>query len=168
MDLYIQIIDNKPFEHPIPDWNMKQFFPNVNPEDPPKGFARFHRQNPPELTSTQIIDNITYELNNYYSDLYKTRTWSDVYHIRELTEEELQNKNKNINSIPPKPNDGKNYHWNQQYKKWVDNQIAIDIFLPSYMKHNFNENMVLSDLNAEQKKELDALTIKYNKIVSEL
>jgi len=165
MDLYIQLKDGEPFEHPIPDWNMKMFFPDLDPSNPPEGFGRFERVPYPELTPTQIVDKINYELSNYYTDLYKTKTWTDVYHVRDLSQEELDKINND--SIPPKPNDGKDYYYDDNLKKWIDSSLAIDVFRPFFKKYNIDfktfDFETLDGLTPDQKKEFGQLLLQLNK-----
>lgn len=170
MDLYIQIRDNEYFEHPIPDWNMKMIFSNLNPENPPKGFARFHREPYPELSPTQIVDKITYELSNYYTDLYKTKTWTDVYHIREKTQAELGIPPEEIVDAIPKPNDGKEYFWVDEIKKWIEYDAYEKVFGEFLRKNNLKygeyDMSLLDTLTEAQKNEFKKLIKKYVKITN--
>jgi len=170
MDLYIQIKNNEPFEHPITDWNMKMIFPNLDPENPPEGFARFHREPHPELTFFQIVDKVTYELSNYYTDLYKTKTWTDVYHIRDKTQEELNIKEEEIIDAPPKPDDGKEYFWVDEIKKWVEydayEKVFGDFLRKNNLKYGEYDMGALDTLTEAQKKEFKKLIEKYVKITN--
>lgn len=86
MELYIQIRNGQPFEHPILGDNFRQAFPNIDVNNLPLEFARFERVELPALGVYQAMvqDEPTYEL---IGSVYK-----DVWHIRELTVEEIAAK----------------------------------------------------------------------------
>ena len=86
MELYIQIRNGQPFEHPILGDNFRQAFPNIDVNNLPPEFAKFERVEHPVLGVYQAMvqDEPTYEL---IGSVYK-----DVWHIRELTVEEIAAK----------------------------------------------------------------------------
>ena len=43
MDLFIQIRNGQPYEHPIADWNFYDAFPHIDYNNLPPEFARFER-----------------------------------------------------------------------------------------------------------------------------
>ena len=79
-ELYIRVENGQAVDHPITGWNLRMFYPNLDPNNLPKGFERFTRLPPPELETNQKIDGVVYEKTNY--------GWQDRYIISDLTEEE--------------------------------------------------------------------------------
>jgi hypothetical protein len=82
MELFIQIKDGQPFEHPILGDNFRQVFPDVDTNNLPPEFARFERIDRPRLGAYEIMiaEEPTYEL---IDGVYK-----DVWHKRDMTTEE--------------------------------------------------------------------------------
>jgi hypothetical protein len=80
MELFIRIIDGKPFEHPIMGENFCQAFPDVNTENLPPEFARFERIEKPMIGVYEFYEGVTYELFD--------GVWKDVHHLRPMTAEE--------------------------------------------------------------------------------
>jgi len=87
MNLYIQIRNGQPFEHPIMEDNFRDVFPHININNLPPEFAVFKRTQAPVLTSpenrTRIVDH-SYELVNGIAQ----DTWS----VRDMTELERQER----------------------------------------------------------------------------
>jgi hypothetical protein len=90
-NLYITIKDGKPVNYPISEENLKMFFPDLDPTNPPEGFARVVRAPIPVADGKQVVDGLSYELSNYYTELNKTLTYAEIYHLRELTFQEKMN-----------------------------------------------------------------------------
>jgi hypothetical protein len=93
MKLIIRIKNGAPFEHPIFEDNFIAAFPqvdinNLNPEE----FALFERKPTPEVSAYQILENVTYEP---VSGIY-----TDVFHIRDLNENEKQAKIAAAQALP--------------------------------------------------------------------
>ena len=86
IELYIQIRNGKPFEHPIFGDNFRQAFPHIDVNNLPPEFAKFERIERPILGMYQVMiqDEPTYEL---VDGIYK-----DVWHIRDMTAEEIAAK----------------------------------------------------------------------------
>jgi hypothetical protein len=81
MELFIRIVDGKPFEHPIIGDNFRQAFPDVDTNNLPPEFARFERVAYPDVVGVyEVYEGVTYELGG---DVYK-----DVYHFRPMTDAE--------------------------------------------------------------------------------
>jgi len=80
MELFIRIIDGKPFEHPIMGENFCQAFPDVDTENLPPEFARFERIEKPMIGVYEFYEGVTYELFD--------GVWKDVHHLRPMTAEE--------------------------------------------------------------------------------
>jgi len=80
MELFIRIIDGKPFEHPIISENFCQAFPDVDTSNLPPEFARFERIEKPMIGVYEFYEGVTYELFD--------GVWKDVHHLRPMTAEE--------------------------------------------------------------------------------
>jgi hypothetical protein len=82
MELFIQIRNGQPFEHPIFGDNFRQAFPDIDVNNLPPEFAKFERVERPMLGVYQamIQDDPTYELVD--------GIWKDVWHVRDMTAEE--------------------------------------------------------------------------------
>jgi hypothetical protein len=112
MNLYIQIENGQPINHPAFEENLIQAFGAV-----PDNWEKFIRLEPPALGSNQVFDNprVIYEKVN--------GTWTDVYQIRDMTLKELEEKKlKEIeyykglwNSLPQRDN----------FSSWVFNEETI-------------------------------------------
>lgn len=80
MDLFIQIKDGQPFEHPILGDNFRQAFPDIDINNLSPDFAKFIRVN----------QNVT---PGFYEVPYSTYEWvgdtvQDVWHLRQMTANE--------------------------------------------------------------------------------
>lgn len=81
LELYIQIRDGQPHEHPIFADNFKLAFPDVDVNDPPADrFAKFIRVAQPVPGTYEVYEGVTYE---WVDGVVK-----DVHHVRPMTEEE--------------------------------------------------------------------------------
>ena len=56
MELYIQIVDGQPINHPIVEDNFKQAFPNIDTSNLPPEFARFVRIARPTIGDFEIYE----------------------------------------------------------------------------------------------------------------
>jgi hypothetical protein len=74
MELYIQIKDGQPFEHPILGDNFRQAFPGVDTNNLPPEFARFVRVAAPTVGLFEVCGECTYELvDGVYTDFHNVR-----------------------------------------------------------------------------------------------
>jgi hypothetical protein len=80
MELYIQIRDGEPFEHPILGDNFREAFPHIDTNNLPNEFARFERVPVPQDKEYEVHQGITYE---WVGDVVR-----DVHHYRPMTDEE--------------------------------------------------------------------------------
>lgn len=83
MELFIQIRDNAPYEHPILGDNFREAFPHIDVDNLPPDFARFNRIPKPEFKAQDfkvVGDEPTYEWVNGIVQ--------DVWAVRDMTEEE--------------------------------------------------------------------------------
>lgn len=136
MELFIQIKDGQPFEHPILGDNFRQAFPNIDPENLPESFAKFVRVELPVVGVYEVYEGVTYE---WFDGVVK-----DVHHVRPMTDAEKsakQNAAKAVwsNRYPswtfnedtcwfdppvPYPDDGKPYQWNEETQSWVETGVS--------------------------------------------
>jgi hypothetical protein len=97
-ELYIKVEKGQVVDHPIAGWNLRMFYPDLDPENPPKGFERFTRLPLPELDQYQKLEGVVYEKTNY--------GWQDKYIVSEMTNEEkaeFDEKMKMLNQIKSYP-----------------------------------------------------------------
>lgn len=80
MNLYIRIENNAPVDHPILEDNLLLVLPHVDLSNLPSEFARFVRVPAPELQMYEVYEGVTYELVD--------GVYTDVHHVRPMTEEE--------------------------------------------------------------------------------
>lgn len=134
MELFIQIREGQPYEHPISGDNFKQAFPEVDTGNLPESFARFVRVEQPVVDVYEVYEGVTYE---WVNDVV-----TDVHHVRPMTnDEKLTHQNKvkslwvengypswvfdDVNCLfkPPVeyPTDGKSYKWDESLVAWVEN-----------------------------------------------
>lgn len=133
MELFIQIKDGKPFEHPILADNFFAVFPGVDPNNLPSEFAKFVRVAPPKIGVYENYEGLTYEMID--------GVCTDVHYVVPMTQEQrLQKQNATKEEWekigfpswifneefcrfdPPVkyPVDGKNYFWDESELKWVE------------------------------------------------
>jgi hypothetical protein len=80
MELFIQVRDGVPYEHPILGDNFRQAFPDVDTSNLPAGFAAFVRVPPPDIGEFEVYEGVTYE--------FVGGVVMDVHHVRPMTPEE--------------------------------------------------------------------------------
>lgn len=133
MELFIQIKEGQPFEHPILGENFRQVFPDIDPENLPPQFARFERVFRPIPKPYEKNHRVQYE---WVGDIVK-----DVWYADEMTTEEKLAKQQEVKNEwsatgwsswifnestcrfdppVPYPNDGKHYHWQEETTSWVE------------------------------------------------
>lgn len=133
MELFIQIRNGQPFEHPIFGGNFRQAFPNIDPDNLPESFARFVRVEAPVVGVYEVYEGVTYEWQNGLV--------TDVHHVRAMTVEETIAKQDAAKASwkdtgyaswvfdeaicafkapAPYPTDGKIYRWDEPTVSWVE------------------------------------------------
>lgn len=133
MELFIQVRNGMPFEHPIFGDNFRQAFPNIDTDNLPESFAKFVRVSKPEIGVYEIYEGVTYE--------WLDGVVTDVHHVRSMTTEEIATKQKQVkeawgqNGYPswvfdeeicafkapiPYPTDGNLYRWDEPTVSWVE------------------------------------------------
>lgn len=105
MELFIQIKNGQPFEHPILGDNFRQAFPQIDTNNLPPEFARFERIEQPVVGVYEVYEGLTYE---WVGDVVK-----DVYHIRLMTAEEKIAKQELVKANFP-DYDEKGYVFNEE------------------------------------------------------
>lgn len=132
MELFIQIRNGQPFEHPILGDNFRQAFPNIDVDNLPESFACFVRVEPPVVGVYEVYEGVTYE--------WRDSLVTDVHHVREMTTEEVISKQNAVKQewaevgyaswffddatcsfLPPiqRPDDGYSYVWDEEVKNWI-------------------------------------------------
>lgn len=133
MNLYIQIRNGQPFEHPILEDNLRQAFPNVDINNLPESFAKFNRIARPLVGVYELYEGVTYE--------WVDGVVQDVHYVRAMTaEEKLAKQNaakaewaeygfaswtfneETCNYDPPisYPTDDKKYRWDEPTTSWIE------------------------------------------------
>ena len=64
MELYIQIRNGQPYEHPIMGDNFRQAFPAIDTGNLPLEFANFERIPAPEIGPFDVLEGPVYEWDN--------------------------------------------------------------------------------------------------------
>ncbi len=84
LELFIQIKDGEPHEHPILGGNFREAFPDIDPENlPADQFAKFIRVQPPEVDTYEVSELIY----GWVDGVVK-----DIWTVRPMTEEEQADK----------------------------------------------------------------------------
>lgn len=88
MELYIQIRDGQPFEHPIFGDNFREAYPHIDVNNLPPEFARFERIANTARVGTFEIAECSYQ---WVDGIVK-----DVWTVRQMTVEEEAQKRKDL------------------------------------------------------------------------
>lgn len=91
LELYIQIRDGQPYEHPIFADNFKQAFPDVDVNNLPNTFAKFIRVDAPVPGTYEVYEGVTYQ---WVDGVVK-----DVHSVRPMTDEERAAKDAELAAI---------------------------------------------------------------------
>lgn len=130
MELYIQIRNGQPFEHPIFGDNFRQAFPHIDVNNLPLEFARFERVPQNVMPDVFEIAEVRYE---WFGSIVK-----DVWSIRPMTDQEKAAKIAEYRANQPfpswtfneqaclwnapiaYPDDGKKYRWDEPTLSWIE------------------------------------------------
>jgi hypothetical protein len=137
MNLYIQLENGEPVNHPILEDNLRQAFPEMDLNNLPETFARFERVPGSGVGVYEVNEGITYE---WVDGIVK-----DVHHVRAMTPEERTVKQDAVKTEwqriggfaswifneekcrfeppSPYPEDGKIYVWDESTTSWVEHTI---------------------------------------------
>jgi hypothetical protein len=131
MELYIRIVDGKPFEHPIMGDNFRAAFPHIDVNNLPPEFMRFDKQDI-EIGVYEVFEQKPYFIDG---DFVKNGI------KRPMTSEEKEKKINDLKAIwaiigypswvfneatgefePPfpKPDQTRKYRWNEDIRNWVE------------------------------------------------
>jgi hypothetical protein len=91
LELYIQIRDGQPHEHPIFADNFREAFPNVDTENLPDTFAKFIRVDQPAIGTYEVYKGVTYQ---WFDGVVK-----DVHSVRPMTAKERTAKTAELTSM---------------------------------------------------------------------
>jgi hypothetical protein len=92
LELYIQIRNGQPFEHPIFADNFKLAFPDVNVNElPADRFAKFIRVDAPVPDTYEVYEGVTYQ---WFDGVFK-----DVHSVRAMTDEEREAKTAELEAM---------------------------------------------------------------------
>ena len=132
MELYIQVEDSKPVNHPILGNVFREAFPNIDVNNLPSGFARFVRVAPPALGPYEKNQTVSYQLID--------GVYTDVFSCEQMTSQEIKDKQEAIKTAwqtfgpqswvfnentcgfeppVPMPTDGKVYGWDEKTLSWI-------------------------------------------------
>lgn len=135
MELYIQIRNGQPFEHPIVGDNFRQAFPHIDVNNLPPEFAKFERVPQNVMPDVFEVAEVRYE---WFDDIVK-----DVWSVRPMTDQEKANKIAEYRAAQPFsswtfdettcvwsapmpiPDDGQKYRWDESTLSWV-------VFVPPF------------------------------------
>jgi hypothetical protein len=109
MELFIQIRDGQPYQHPILGDNFRQAFPHIDVDNLPPEFARFVRtQMPyPDGTYQKVVENYVWDGGVVRDD------WV----ICDMTAEEKAAKISKVMSMRP---EGDQWVFDEVYCQWID------------------------------------------------
>ena len=89
LQLFIQLRDGQPFEHPIFYGNFKEAFPEIDTENlPADRFAKFVRVAPPKLGAYEVYVGVSYQ---WVDGVVK-----DAHEVRQMTDEERAAKQNKV------------------------------------------------------------------------
>ena len=88
LELYIQIRDGQPHEHPIFADNFKMAFPEVNINDlPADRFAKFIRVDAPVPDTYEVYEGVTYQwVDGVVKDVHPVRPMTDKERAAKIVE----------------------------------------------------------------------------------
>jgi len=133
MELFIQIRNGQPFEHPIFGDNFRQAFPNIDTDNLPESFARFVRVEAPAVSVYEKNQTVSYQLVD--------GVYTDVFSVEQMTAEEIAAKQQAVKDAwasngfaswvfdeaicafkapTPYPTDGKIYQWDEPTVSWTE------------------------------------------------
>lgn len=100
MELFIQIKDGQPFEHPIFGDNFRQAFPDVDVNNLPSEYARFERIEKPNNNGLFEIEERSYEwVDGVVKDVWTVRPMTSLEETQtrqDMADSAKQYENKTI------------------------------------------------------------------------
>jgi len=154
MELYIQMRDGQPYEHPIMGDNFCEAFPHIDVNNLPSEFARFIRVPQPKIGLFEVNDGVVYTLID--------GVVQDVWQIRPMTPEERRpveeaaiervttfvnklRQDAETNATTAEPEEFRQA-W-VSYKTLIDNWVLIDVERPAVPRPPIFVNGKVVDLN---------------------
>lgn len=156
MELFIQIRNGQPFEHPILGDNFREAFPHIDVDNLPPEFARFERVEEPQVGIFEVNQGVSYQ---WVGGVVK-----DVWVVRPMTNEERTEK---ISWLLNRYNEVLSFYTaeaqrhidmtdhaatQEACKKWLDELnawVLVDIENPNFPEPpNFTLSGRVVDLNA--------------------
>jgi len=135
MELYIRVKNGQTVGHPIVGDNFHQVFPAIDTNNLPSEFARFTRVEAPIPGVYEVYEGVQYQLQDDGS-------CKDVHSMRDMTANEKTDKQDKVKVLweqdggpeswvfneetcsfdppTPRPDDGKNYQWDENTTSWVE------------------------------------------------
>lgn len=180
MNFLIKIVDGKTVNHPISEDNLRAFYPNLDINDPPDGYARFVRKEYPELSGFESVESVEYVIDPDLTNLYGTTVWTDKYNIKTLTREELaeladqaardmnERMMKDSGAPFPAPDDGRLYVWVSSTQSWVEKPANFDDVVSRFANKLYELGLAgltpeqLSDIDPVKRAELEAIIDELN------
>jgi len=111
MRCFIRVEDGKPVEHPIIEQNFVDSFPHIDIDNLPPEFANFIRIAPPIPGVYEVYEGVTYEWNG--------SAFTDVHHIRPMTEEEKNVKIEEAKSRKPEDHVNISWRFDEEQCQWI-------------------------------------------------
>lgn len=101
LQLYIQIRDGQPHEHPIFADNFREAFPNVDTDNLPDTFAKFIRVDAPVPDTYEVYEGVTYQwVDGVVKDVHSVRPMTDEERAAKTAELEAVANHASISSLP--------------------------------------------------------------------
>jgi hypothetical protein len=91
LELYIQLRDGQPHEHPIFADNFREAFPDIDTENLPDTFAKFIRVDAPVPDTYEVYEGVTYQ---WVDGVVK-----DIHSVRPMTDEERAEKTAELEAM---------------------------------------------------------------------
>lgn len=130
MNLYIQIKDGFPINHPILEDNLQQVYPEIDIQNLPSSFIKFIRVQKPYCNVYEVVDGPVYTIiDGICYDTWITRNMSDMEKQNKISKayEECPYSSWVFNEemckffAPiPKPDEEKKYKWNENLTSWEE------------------------------------------------
>lgn len=79
LEMYIQIRDGQPHEHPIFGDNFRAAFPDVDTANLPDTFAKFIRVDMPTIDTYEVYEGVTYQwIDGVVKDVHSVRPMTNA------------------------------------------------------------------------------------------
>ena len=140
MDLYLQVVDSKPVDHPVTKGNLELLFPDHDFSiGGPSDYVTFRRAEEPIPGPYERVEGPTYGIVD--------GVWTDVWTVIPLSDEEKTAKidaakaswaehgfaswtfdEAEFRFVPPvqPPDDTKPYHWDEAQQQWIEGTQPVD------------------------------------------